>query len=169
MMEDAQFNMRFMEEAVVEAQKALLLKEVPIGAVIVKDGEVIGRGYNRTETDRDPTAHAEMIAIRQAAAALGGWRLLNCRMYVTTEPCSMCAGAIVLARIPYLYIGTMNPKAGACGSLYNIVSDSRLNHRVLVTTGVMEDTCRSMMQSFFQELKAVREDKETNHGGKEKR
>ncbi len=168
-MEDAQFNMRFMEEAVAEAQKALRLTEVPVGAVIVRDGKVIGRGHNRTETDKDPTAHAEMIAIRQAAAALGGWRLLDCRMYVTTEPCSMCAGAIVLARIPYLYIGTMNPKAGACGSLYNIVSDSRLNHRVSVTTGVMEDTCRQMMQSFFQKLKAVREDKETNHGGKEKR
>ena len=168
-MEDAQFNMRFMEEAVAEAQKALRLTEVPVGAVIVRDGKVIGRGHNRTETAKDPTAHAEMIAIRQAAAALGGWRLLDCRMYVTTEPCSMCAGAIVLARIPYLYIGTMNPKAGACGSLYNIVSDSRLNHRVSVTTGVMEDTCRQMMQSFFQKLKAVREDKETNHGGKEKR
>ena len=103
-MEDAQFNMRFMEEAVAEAQKALRLTEVPVGAVIVRDGKVIGRGHNRTETDKDPTAHAEMIAIRQAAAALGGWRLLDCRMYVTTEPCSMCAGAIVLARIPYLYI-----------------------------------------------------------------
>lgn len=158
-MEEAQFDVRFMEEAIAEARKALALMEVPVGAVIVKDGQIIGRGHNLTETAKDPTAHAEIIAIRQASSALGGWRLLGCHMYVTTEPCSMCAGAIVLARIPRLLIGTMNPKAGACGSLYNIVDDSRLNHRVQVTTGVLEDTCRQMMQSFFQKLKAAREDK----------
>ena len=150
---------RFMEEAIAEARKALELMEVPVGAVIVRDGKIVGRGHNLTETSKDPTAHAEVIAIREAAKNLGGWRLIGCQMYVTTEPCSMCAGAIVLSRIPELFIGTMNPKAGACGSLYNIVSDSRLNHRVQVTTGVMEDTCRQMMQEFFQKLKATREDK----------
>ena len=158
-MEEALPEVRFMEEAVKEAQKALELMEVPVGAVIVRDGQIVGRGHNLTEIAKDPTAHAEIIAIREAAKTLGGWRLIGCQMYVTTEPCSMCAGAIVLARIPQLFIGTMNPKAGACGSLYNIVSDNRLNHRVHVTTGVMEDTCRQMMQSFFQKLKAVRENK----------
>lgn len=158
-MEEALLEERFMKEAIAEAQKALELMEVPVGAVIVRDGQIVGRGHNLTETSKDPTAHAEIIAIREAAKTLGGWRLIGCRMYVTTEPCSMCAGAIVLSRLTHLYIGTMNPKAGACGSLYNIVSDSRLNHRVHVTTGIMEDACRQMMQSFFQKLKAVREDK----------
>ncbi len=158
-MEEVLLEERFMEEAIAEARKALELMEVPVGAVIVRDGKIVGRGHNLTETTKDPTAHAEIIAIREAAKTLGGWRLIGCRMYVTTEPCSMCAGAIVLSRIPHLFIGTMNPKAGACGSLYNIVSDSRLNHRVQVTTGVLEDTCRQMMQDFFQRLKAAREDK----------
>lgn len=156
---EQQTEQRFMEDAIAEARKALELMEVPVGAVIVRDGKIVGRGHNLTETSKDPTAHAEIIAIREAAKTLGGWRLIGCKMYVTTEPCSMCAGAIVLSRIPELFIGTMNPKAGACGSLYNIVSDSRLNHRVQVTTGVMEDTCRQMMQEFFQKLKATREDK----------
>lgn len=150
---------RFMKEAIAEAQKALAMMEVPVGAVIVRDGQIVGRGHNLTETSKDPTAHAEIIAIQKAAKTLGGWRLSGCRMYVTTEPCSMCAGAIVLSRLAHLYIGTMNPKAGACGSLYNIVSDSRLNHRVQVTTGIMQKECRHMMQSFFHRLKAVREDK----------
>ncbi len=149
-MEETLLEERFMKEAIAEAQKALALQEVPVGAVIVRDGRIVGRGHNLTETSKDPTAHAEIIAIREAAKTLGGWRLIDCRMYVTAEPCSMCAGAIVLSRIPYLYIGTMNPKAGACGSLYNIVSERRLNHRVQVTTGVMEDACRRMMQSFFR-------------------
>ncbi|MBR5000860.1 MAG: tRNA adenosine(34) deaminase TadA [Firmicutes bacterium] len=156
---EQQSEHRFMEEAIAEARKALELMEVPVGAVIVRDGIIVGRGHNLTETSKDPTAHAEIIAIREAAKTLGGWRLIGCKMYVTTEPCSMCAGAIVLSRIPELFVGTMNPKAGACGSLYNIVSDSRLNHRVQVTTGVMEDTCRQMMQEFFRRLKATREDK----------
>ena len=156
---EEQFEEQFMEEAIEEAQKALDLMEVPVGAVIVRDGKIVGRGHNLTETAKDPTAHAEIIAIREAAKTLGGWRLIGCRMYVTSEPCSMCAGAIVLSRIPELVIGTMNPKAGACGSIYNIVSDSRLNHRVQVTTGVKEDTCRRLMQEFFRKLKATREDK----------
>ena len=104
-----------------------------------------------TETLKDPTAHAEMLAIREAAKALGGWRLTGCQMYVTAEPCSMCAGAIVWARIEKLYIGAMEPKSGACGSLYNIVQDERLNHYVEVETGLMEDQCRHILKSFFRE------------------
>ncbi len=145
-----------MWEALAEAQRARDMGEVPVGAVIVHAGRIIGRGCNRTKTDGDPTAHAEMIAIRQAAAALGGWRLLECEMYVTTEPCCMCAGAIVLARIEKLYIGTMEPKSGACGSLYDIVRDDRLNHRVEVETGLLQAQCSEMLVSFFREVRTLR-------------
>jgi Cytosine/adenosine deaminases len=143
----------FMLEALKEAEKALSIGEVPVGAVIEKDGNIIGRGYNRTETAKDPTAHAEVLAIREAAKNLGGWRLLGCRMYVTTEPCSMCAGAIVLSRIQKLYIGTPDPKTGACGSLMNIVQDERLNHNVQIETGIMQQQCEKIMKSFFQKLR----------------
>ena len=139
-----------MSEALKEAEKAGALGEIPIGAVIVKDGRIIGRGHNLTETEKDPTAHAEILAIREAAKALGGWRLTGCQMYVTLEPCSMCAGAIVWARIEKLYIGATEPKSGACGSLYNIVQDERLNHYVEVETGLMEEQCRHILTSFFR-------------------
>ena len=139
-----------MSEALNEAEKASALGEIPIGAVIVKDGQIIGRGHNLPETEKDPTAHAEILAIREAAKALGGWRLTGCQMYVTLEPCSMCAGAIVWARIEKLYIGAMEPKSGACGSLYNIVQDQRLNHYVEVETGLMEEQCRHILTSFFR-------------------
>ena len=142
-----------MLEALKEAEKALSFGEVPIGAVIEKDGIIIGRGHNMTETDKDPTAHAEMMAIREAAKCLGGWRLLGCRMYVTTEPCSMCAGAIVLARIQKVFIGTMDPKTGACGSLTNILQDERLNHYVQIETGIMQQQCELIMKSFFKKLR----------------
>ena len=142
-----------MKEALAEAKKAAAAGEVPVGAVIVKDGEIIGRGHNETETAKDPTAHAEMIAIRQAAKNLGGWRLTGCTMYVTTEPCSMCAGAIVWYRISRLFIGTMDPKAGACGSVFNIPQESRLNHFVEIETGLMQEECSSLMKSFFKELR----------------
>lgn len=142
-----------MKEALAEAKKAAAAGEVPVGAVIVKDGEIIGRGHNETETAKDPTAHAEMIAIRQAAKNLGGWRLTGCTMYVTTEPCSMCAGAIVWSRISRLFIGTMDPKAGACGSVFNIPQESRLNHFVEIETGLMQEECSSLMKSFFKELR----------------
>ncbi|MBR4410650.1 MAG: tRNA adenosine(34) deaminase TadA [Firmicutes bacterium] len=140
-----------MSEALKEAEKARALGEIPIGAVIVRDGEIIGRGHNLTETEKDPTAHAEMVAIREAAKALGGWRLTGCQMYVTVEPCCMCAGAAVWARIEKLYVGATEPKSGACGSLYNIVQDERLNHCMEVETGLMEDQCRHIMKSFFRE------------------
>ena len=142
-----------MEEALREAGKAAQIGEVPIGAVIVKDGEIIARGHNRTETDKDPTAHAEMIAIRAAAKALGGWRLIGCEMYVTCEPCSMCAGALVWSRLEKLHIGTMDPKAGACGSVLNIADNSALNHRILVETGMMEEECSRLLKDFFRNLR----------------
>lgn len=142
-----------MRQALIEAEKAADMGEVPVGAVIVKDGEIIGRGHNRTETDRDPTAHGEMIAVRMAAEHLGGWRLTGCEMYVTAEPCSMCAGAIVWSRISKIYIGTMDPKAGACGSVFNIVQEKKLNHYAEVETGILEEECRSIMKDFFRKLR----------------
>ena len=151
----------FMLEAFKEAEIALSLGEVPIGAVIEKDGIIIGRGHNKTETDKDPTAHAEMLAIRDAAGKLGGWRLLGCRMYVTTEPCSMCAGAIVLARIQTVFIGTMDRKTGACGSLSNILQDERLNHYVQIETGIMQQQCEKIMKSFFQKLRKKKSEEDT--------
>lgn len=143
----------YMKEALKEAQKAYELGEVPVGAVIVKDGEIVARGHNMTETLKDPTAHAEMAAIKQAAHKLGGWRLKGCSMYVTCEPCSMCAGAIVWSRLEKLYIGTMDPKGGACGSVFNIVQEKRLNHFVEVETGVLETECSDIMKNFFRELR----------------
>lgn len=142
-----------MKEALIEARKAYDLGEIPIGAVVVRDGQVIARGHNLTETTKDPTAHAEMIAIREAARVLGGWRLIGCSMYVTVEPCSMCTGAMIWSRIENLYIGTMDPKAGACGSVFNIAEEDRLNHRINVERGILEEECRSIMKEFFKELR----------------
>ena len=139
-----------MTEALAEARKAENRGEVPVGAVIEKDGAIIGRGHNLTETLKDPTAHAEMIAIRNAAKELGGWRLLGCNLYVTCEPCAMCAGAIVLARIDKAYIGAMDPKSGACGSVFNIIQDNRLNHYVKIETGIMQQECEHIMKAFFK-------------------
>ena len=144
----------FMEEALRLARLAAEAGEVPVGAVIVKDGEIIGRGFNSTETDKDPTCHAEIKAIRQAAAALGGWRLSGCSMYVTLEPCSMCAGAIVLARLDALYIGTPDPKSGACVSLSQITTDSRLNQRMELNVGILQEECSAVMKDFFRKLRS---------------
>ncbi len=151
-----------MRLAIEEAKMAAASGEVPVGAVIVRNGEVIGRGRNSTETDKDPTCHAEIKAIREASKVLGGWRLPGCEMYVTTEPCSMCAGAIVLARIEKLYVGTPDPKAGACGSLYNIVRDGRLNHQTELVTGVLQEECSALLKDFFAGL---RKKKKTNTNG----
>jgi len=148
-----------MLEALKEAQKARDLGEVPIGAVVVKDGEIIGRGHNLTETTKDPTAHAEMQAIRQAAAHLGGWRLIGCQMYVTAEPCAMCAGAMVWSRIETVYIGTMDPKAGACGSVFNIVQEEKLNHRVNIEMGLFQEECSQILKDFFKALRKTKEQK----------
>ena len=147
---------KYMKEALREAEIAGSLGEVPIGAVIVRDGEIIARGHNLTETTHDPTAHAEMIAIRQAAQKLGGWRLPGCEMYVTCEPCTMCAGALVWSRMEKLHIATMDPKAGACGSVYDVVRDRRLNHCVEVETGMMAEKASTLLKSFFSELRAKR-------------
>lgn len=144
---------RFMIEAINEAKKAMTIDEIPIGAVIVKDGEIIGRGHNCVESHKDPTCHAEILAIKDACKSLDAWRLSGCEMYVTTEPCSMCAGAIVLARIDRLYIGTLDPKAGACVSLNNITNDSRLNHRVDVEVGVLQEECSALLKTFFRNLR----------------
>lgn len=144
----------FMAEALKEAEKAAEMGEVPIGAVIVRDGEIIAKGHNMTESTKDPTAHAEMLAIRQASQKLGGWRLIGCSMYVTAEPCSMCAGAIVWSRIEKLFIGTMDPKAGACGSVFNIPQEKKLNHFVEIETGVMEEECAQIMKDFFRKLRS---------------
>lgn len=142
-----------MQEALREAEIAFRLGEVPIGAVIEKDGQIIARGHNMTETLKDPTAHAEMTAIREAARVLGGWRLVGCSLYVTVEPCSMCAGAMVWARIENLYIGAMDPKAGACGSVFQIAASQRLNHRMEIETGIMEEECAQLMRQFFRQLR----------------
>ncbi len=143
-----------MKMALLEAGKAHALGEVPVGAVILKDGKVIGKGHNLKETLGDPTAHAEMIAIREAARYVTGWRVLESTMYVTLEPCPMCAGAIVMARIPRLVVGTRDPRTGACGSLWNIVCDPRLNHQVDIKFDVMEEECRKLLESFFRDLRS---------------
>ena len=143
-----------MAEALKEAEKAAEMGEVPVGAVIVREGEVIAKGHNMTESTKDPTAHAEMLAIRRASQKLGGWRLIGCHMYVTAEPCSMCAGAIVWSRIEKLFIGTMDPKAGACGSVFNIPQEKKLNHFVEIETGVMEEECAQIMRDFFRKLRS---------------
>jgi tRNA(adenine34) deaminase len=145
----AQLDERYMRLAIDAAHIAEENGDVPIGAVIVCDNRVIGRAYNQREQLNDPTAHAEIVALTQAAAALGTWRLYGCTIYVTLEPCPMCAGALVLGRLDRLVYGCPDPKAGACGSLYDIVRDPRLNHRLEVTSGVLADDCAGLLQAFF--------------------
>lgn len=141
----------FMREALLEAEKALALEEIPIGCVLVKDGQIIGRGHNARETLNRAVLHAEIMAIEDANAREGHWRLLDTTLFVTIEPCAMCSGAIGLARIPQVVYGATNPKFGAAGSLYNILEDSRLNHRVEVEVGILEEECAGIMQRFFRE------------------
>ncbi|WP_138496388.1 tRNA adenosine(34) deaminase TadA [Paenibacillus pinistramenti] len=145
-----EYWMRF---AIEEARKAEAIGEVPIGAVVVKNNEIIGRGHNLRETTHDSTAHAEMIAIRQASEALGAWRLLDCRLYVTLEPCPMCAGAIVQCRLPAVVYGTADPKAGCAGTLMNLLQEPRFNHRTEVLSGVLQEECSSMLSEFFRRLR----------------
>lgn len=144
---------KFMKEAIRQAKKAYLLEEVPIGCVIVHEGKIIARGYNRRNTDRNTLSHAELIAIRKAAKMLGDWRLEECTMYVTLEPCQMCAGAMMQARLTEAVIGCMNPKAGCAGSVLNILEMDGFNHKVQVTRGVLEEECSQMMSQFFRELR----------------
>ena len=142
-------DVRFMRVAIEAARIAEENGDVPIGAVIVYKNQIIGKAYNQRQQLQDPTAHAEIIALTQAAAFLESWRLNGCTMYVTLEPCPMCAGALVLARMDRLVYGSDDPKAGACKSLYNIVQDERLNHKLEVTSGVLEEQCREQLQGFF--------------------
>jgi tRNA(adenine34) deaminase len=142
-----------MQEALAEAEKAAELGEVPIGAVIVQAGQIVGRGHNRRETDQDPVAHAEILAIQEASRNLGGWRLLGTTLYVTVEPCFMCAGALVLARVERLVYGVRDPKLGAVDSLVNLVQFPGTNHQLEVASGVCATECRQIIQHFFQTLR----------------
>ena len=144
---------KYMKEAIKQAKKAYALGEVPIGCVIVYQDKIIGRGYNRRNTDKNTLAHAEITAINKASKKMGDWRLEDCTLYVTLEPCQMCAGAIVQARITEVVMGTMNPKAGCCGSILNILDMPQFNHQVRVKRGVLEEACSSLLTSFFKELR----------------
>ena len=146
----------FMGLALEEAEKAFLEDEVPVGALVVRDAEVLGRGYNGTEGDKDPTAHAEIVAIRAASNAIGSWRLPGSTLYVTLEPCTMCIGAAILARVDRLVFGAFDPKSGAVGSLFNIASDERLNHRIDILPGVRGVECSDLLKRFFKDLRKKR-------------
>jgi len=144
---------KYMKEAIKQAKKAYALEETPIGCVIVYEGKIISRGYNRRNTDKNPLAHAEITAIRKASRKMGDWRLEGCTMYVTLEPCQMCAGAIVQSRMDRVVIGCMNPKAGCAGSILNLLQMDRFNHQAQITAGVLEEECSSLMKQFFRELR----------------
>ena len=146
----------FMREALAEAHKAWQEDEVPVGAIVVKDGAIVGRGYNRPIAGHDPTAHAEVQALRDAAARLGNYRLTGCELYVTIEPCVMCAGAIMHARIARVVYGAQDPKTGACGSVVDLFAEGRLNHHTVVTGSVLADRCGRLLSDFFAERRALR-------------
>jgi tRNA(adenine34) deaminase len=147
----------FMRAALDEAAQSAAIGEVPIGAVLVHEGTIVARSHNYREIWQDPTAHAELIVIREAAKALGRWRLIDTTLFVTLEPCAMCLGAIILARVPRLVFGAKDPKAGACGSVLDFASDPRLNHRVNVLGGILEEESERMLMDFFKELRAQRQ------------
>ena len=149
---------KYMKEAIRQARKAYALNEVPIGCVIVYEDKIIARGYNRRNTDHNTLSHAELNAIRKASKKLGDWRLEGCTMYITLEPCQMCAGAIVQARVSNVVIGSMNAKAGCAGSVLNLLDMSEFNHQVNVTYGVMEKECSKMLSEFFKELRKQKKD-----------
>lgn len=144
---------KYMREAIRQAKKAWALDEVPIGCVIVCGGKIIARGYNRRNTDRNTLSHAELNAIKKASKKLGDWRLEGCTMYVTLEPCQMCAGAIVQARIDEVVIGSMNPKAGCAGSVLNLLDIPQFNHQVKITRGILQEECSALLSDFFRELR----------------
>ena len=147
---------KYMKEALKQAKKAYALGEVPIGCVIVHEGKIIGRGYNRRNTDKNTLAHAEITAINKASKVIGDWRLEECTLYVTLEPCQMCAGAIVQARVSRVVIGSMNPKAGCAGSILNLLEMEQFNHQVEVTRGVLQEECSQMLSGFFKELREIK-------------
>ena len=150
---------KFMKEALKEAKKAYEKLEVPVGAVIVKDGKIIARAHNLKETKSDTTKHAEILAIQKASRKLGSWRLLDCEMYVTLEPCSMCAGALINARLNKIYIGAMDEKTGAVGSVLNLLEDYTFNHKVEVEKGIMKEQCESLLKDFFKMLRKLKSKK----------
>ena len=156
---------KYMRAAIREAKKAYALEEVPIGCVIVQNGKIIARGYNRRNTDKNTLAHAEIAAIKKASKKTGDWRLEDCTMYVTLEPCQMCAGAIVQSRLAKVVIGSMNPKAGCAGSVINLLQMKEFNHQVEMVKGVLEEECSTMLSGFFQELreKKSKEKKDEKH------
>jgi tRNA(adenine34) deaminase len=146
-------NVRYMEYAIREARAALEHDEVPVGCVIVHENRIVGKAHNMRETLQDPTAHAEVLAITQAAAALQSWRLEGAKLYVTLEPCPMCAGAIILSRVAEVYFGAFDPKAGACGTLMNLLEDKRFNHQPKVTSGLLADECAALLTDFFRNIR----------------
>lgn len=146
-------NERYMKEALKQAKKAYKKEEIPVGAIIVKDNKIIARAYNEKEYKLDTTKHAEILAIQKASKKLNSWRLKDCEMYVTLEPCSMCAGALIQSRIRKVYIGTMDKKTGACGSVLNLLQDYIFNHQVEVETGVLQKECEQILKQFFRELR----------------
>ena len=149
----------FMKEALLEAKKAYKKLEIPVGAVIVKDGEIIARAHNIKEEKKDTTKHAEILAIQRASKKLETWRLNDCEMYVTLEPCPMCAGAIIQSRLKKIYIGTMDEKTGACGSVLNLLEDYKFNHKVEVEKGILKDDCEKMLKEFFMMLREYKKSK----------
>ncbi len=152
--EKLKLDEKYMRAAIKQAQKAYAINETPIGCVIVYEGKIIGRGYNRRNTDKDPLAHAEIKAIKKASKKMGDWRLEQCTMYVTLEPCQMCAGAIIQSRLTRVVVGCMNPKAGCAGSVLNLLDIKQFNHQAELTTGVLEEECSALMTGFFRELRA---------------
>lgn len=144
---------KLMKEALKEAQKAYNKEEVPVGAIIVKDGKIIAKAHNQKETKKDTTKHAEIIAIQKASKKIEAWRLSECEMYVTLEPCSMCAGALIQARIKKVYIGTMDYKTGACGSKLNLLEDYTFNHKVEIEAGILQKECEEILKKFFKKLR----------------
>ena len=154
---------KFMKEALKEAKKAYDKLEVPVGAVIVKDGKIIARAHNLKETKLDTTKHAEILAIQKASKKLKSWRLLDCEMYVTLEPCSMCAGAIINSRIKKIYIGTSDEKTGAVGSVFNLFEDYTFNHKVEVEKGIMKEECENLLKSFFKMLRKLKKEEKNKN------
>lgn len=158
---------KFMKEAIKQAKKAYAIGEVPIGCVIVHEGKIIGRGYNRRTIDKNTLAHAELMAIRKASKKMDDWRLEECTMYVTLEPCQMCSGAIVQSRMTRVVVGCMNPKAGCAGSILNLLQMEEFNHQVELETGVLEEECSQMMKSFFKELRDAKKKQKEREKAKE--
>ncbi len=155
-MESNQSKEYYMKKALKEAQKAYDKLEIPVGAVIVKDGKIIARAYNQTDPQTDPTKHAEILAIQKASKKIEAWRLVDCEMYVTLEPCSMCAGAIINSRIKKVYIGAMDEKTGAVGSVFNLFEDYKFNHKVESETGILKEECENILKNFFKELRKMK-------------